>query len=106
MKLTRFQYQALKLYLRYHTNGFTAAQILRSCWKQWALLIGCALIAYFVLFPSSPALGCLAVGMFCGAIVRDFGHYQVAFRLWPVNREIFDWKKVAEFIDSHEKDAA
>jgi hypothetical protein len=105
MQLTRFQYKALKLYRRYHTGGFTPVQVLRIFWKQWALFIGCAVVGYCLLSPSSPALGCLAVGMFCGAILRDFGHCQVAFRLWPVNREIYDWKKVEDFIESYERAA-
>jgi hypothetical protein len=106
MQLTPFQYRALKIYWRYHTGGFTVAQVLRSSWKQWALAVVCVLIAFFFVTPTSPALGCLAMGLFGGSILRDFGHYRVAFLLWPVSRELYDWKKVSEFIELHEKDAA
>lgn len=104
MKLTPFQYKALKIYQRYHTSGLTVGQVLRVCWRQWALLAGCAFVAYFLLTPSSPSLGCLAVGLFGGAILRDVGYYRVSFRMWPVNREIYDWTRVSELIESHEKD--
>ena len=106
MKLTPFQYKALKIYWRYHTSGLTIGQVLRVCWRQWALLVGCAIVAYFVLAPASPASGCLAVGLFAGAIFRDIGYYRVAFRMWPVNREIYDWKRVSELIELHEKEVA
>jgi hypothetical protein len=106
MNVTPFQYKVMKLYWRYHTSGFTAGQILRRAWKQWAILIGCSLIAYLLFSPSSPALGCLAVGLFCGAIFRDIGHYRVALRLWPLNHEIYDWKKVAEIIEAYENNVA
>ena len=104
MKLTPFQYKALKIYWRYHTKGLTVGQVLQVCWGQWTALIGCALAAYFLLTPSSPALGCLAVGIFGGAFVRDISQYRVAFRMWSVNREIYSWKRVSELIESHEKD--
>jgi hypothetical protein len=106
MKLTPFQYKVLKVYQRYQINGLTAGQILRSCSKSWALLVGCALLAYLLITPASPSLGGLAVGLFAGAMLRDVGHYRVALRMWQVNREIFDWKKVAELVESHEKDVA
>jgi len=87
-------------------SGLTAGQILRSCWRSWSLLVGCAFFSYLLITPTSPALGCLAVGLFIGAILRDIGHYRVSLRMWPVNREIFDWKKVSELIELHEKDVA
>jgi len=104
MKLTPFQYKALKIYWRYHTGGLTVSQVLKVCWSQWALIVGFGVVAYLLLVASSPALACLAVGIFVGALLRDVGYYRVAFRMWPVNREIYDWKKMSELIESHEKD--
>lgn len=103
MKLTPFQYEALKIYRRYHTNGLTVGQVLRACWRQWALLAGAGIFAYFLLSPSSPALACLIVGICAGTFFRDVGYYRLAFRLWPVNREIYDWRRVSELIELHEK---
>ncbi len=105
MKLTPYQYKALKIYCNYHTNGLTVGQVLRRSGPQWALIVGLAGVAYFLLTPSSPMLGWLAVGLFAGAIFRDVGHYRVAFRMWPVNREVYDWTRISELIELHEKDA-
>ena len=106
MKLTRLQYKALKIYRRYDTDGFTVGQVLRICWKQWLLMAALGLFSYFFLVPGFPALGWLYVGICGGAFFRDFGYYQVAFRMWPVTKQILDWKQVSELIESHEKDLA
>ena len=104
MKLTRLQYKALKVYRRYDTDGFTVGQVFRLCWKQWLLMATVALFSYFFLVPALPALGWLFVGIYAGTLLRDFGYYQVASRMWPVTKEILDWKRVSELIESHEKD--
>jgi hypothetical protein len=95
MKLTRLQYKALKIYRRYDPNGFTARQVFRICWKQWLLMAALALFSYFFLVPGFPALGWLYVGICGGALLRDFGYYQVAFRMWPVTKQILDWKQLS-----------
>ena len=105
MKLTPFQYQALKIYRRYHANGLTVSQVLWICWWQWALLVGWAAIAYFLVTPHFPSFGYLVVGLAGGALLRDMAYYRMAFRLWPVNREIYDWKRVSELIALHENSA-
>jgi hypothetical protein len=105
MKLTRLQYKALKIYRRYDTEGFTISQVFRICWKQWLLLAALGIFCSVCLIPALPALGWLYVGICGGAFLRDVGYYQVAFRMWPVTRQIIDFKRVSELIESHEKDA-
>jgi hypothetical protein len=105
MKLTRLQYKGLKIYRGYETAGFTVGQLLRRCWKQWLLIAAFGLFSFFFLVPAWPALGWLYVGLCGGAFLRDVGYYQVAFRMWPVTRQILDWKRVSDLIESHERDA-
>ena len=104
MKLTRLQYKALKIYRRYDTDGLTVGQVLRNCWRQWLLLAAGGAFGYFFVVPACPAVGWLYLGLCVGAVLRDVGYYQVAFRIWPVTRQILDWKRVSELIESHEKD--
>ncbi len=103
MKLTRLQYKALKIYRRYDTDGFTVGQVLRNCWRQWLLLAAGGAFGYFFVVPAWPAVGWLYLGLCVGAVLRDIGYYQVAFRIWPVTRQILDWKRVSELIESHEE---
>jgi len=37
----------------------------------------------------------LVVGMLLGAALRDVGIARRAARLWPIQRELFDWPKIA-----------
>jgi hypothetical protein len=104
MKLTRLQYKALKIYSRYHTSGFTVGQVIRNCWRYWLFLAAGGAFNYFFVMPAWPAVGWLYLGLCMGAFLRDIGYYQVAFRIWPAIQQIFDWKRVAELIESHEKD--
>src|ERR1035437_6962846 len=104
MKLTRLQYKALKIYRRYHTSGFTVRQVLHNCGRQWLLLAVGGAFGYFFVIPAWPAIGWLYLGLCIGAFFRDIGYYQIAFRIWPVTQQLFDWKRVSELIESHEKE--
>lgn len=106
MNLTPFQRKVLRIYWRYHTEGFNAAEVMRVNWSRWAGLVILAVVAYLLLRPLSLPLACLAEGLFVGAVIRDFGYLRMHFRMWPVNHEIYDWKKVSELIELHEKDLA
>jgi hypothetical protein len=103
MKLTPFQYRTLKIYRRYHTHGYTVSELLRASWYQWVVLTAFCLVAYFFA-RTSPELGWLGVGLFGGAMLRDVGYYRVGFRMWPIVRELYDWKRMSELIESHDKD--
>ena len=105
MKLTRLQYKALKIYHRYDTDGFTVRQVLRICWKQWLFIAALGVFSFFFLVPVWPALGWLYVGLCGGAFLRNFGYYQVAFRMWPVTKQFLYWKRVSDLIQSDERDA-
>ncbi len=105
MKLTSLQYKALKIYRRYHTDGFTIGQVFRVCWKQWLLMIAVGWLSFFWIVPGAPAFGWLYVGICAGAFLRDFGYYQVSYRVWPATQQIIDWKRVSELIEAQEKDA-
>ena len=87
-------------------EGFNAAEVLRVNWWRWGSLIALAVLAYLLLRPVSLPLAFLAEGLFAGAVVRDFGYLRMHFRMWPVNHEIYDWRKVSELIQMNEKDLA
>ena len=63
-----------------------------------------AAVVYYLIAPSSPSTACLLVGLCIGAFLRDIGHFQGAYRMWPVTQQITDWNRVTELIESHEKD--
>ena len=101
MELTPIQYKALKMYVRYHTASFTVGQVLRSSWRPWLILAAMAGFCYLCISPVPMA--CLGMGICLGAFFRDIGHYQVAYRIWPVTEEVIDWKRVDEILQAHEK---
>jgi hypothetical protein len=105
MKLTQLQYRALKIYTRYRDAGFGVGQWLRTCWRNWLILVVTGGLVYLFIVPTFAIAGWLSIGMCLGALLRDAGNYQAAVRIWPVSQKIIDWKRVSELVEAHEKDA-
>jgi hypothetical protein len=103
MTVSRFQYQRLKVYERYHRSNSYLASYLRAAWLPWLLLIVCGL-AFSWLLPST--LAGFAVGVCVGSFFRDLRYLQDGTRLWPITRQIFNWQKISELIEAHEKNTA
>ena len=106
MKLTRLQHKVLLSYRGFHTNGWSIPQVLRISWRQSLILLVWAVAGSWYMTQFSPWVGGLIAGLAAGALLRDIGHFQMAFRIWPVSREIINWQRVAELIESHEKGKA
>jgi hypothetical protein len=106
MKLTRAQFTLLQIYSRQQATGWKLANVLRVHWWRWLLLGIWAIAGSWYLSKLSPWAAGLVAGLGAGAFLRDIGHLQVAFHVWPLTREIIHWQRVSELIESHEKDAA
>ena len=105
-KLTRHQFKVLRVWLRYHSSGYSIAQWFRNCWKSWLLLGVLGAWSFFCVVPVSAAGGYGFLGLCIGAFLRDIGYYQVSRRAWPVTDRVIDWKQVQELVDSHNKPGA
>src|SRR5687767_3610836 len=103
MKLTRNQIAALRMYLRYHTGGWSLAPCLRANWRRWLLFILLAAGTGWCAAQTWPWAGGLAVGICAGALLRDIERLQVSYRTWPVVEEITNWQKVTELLEAYDK---
>lgn len=100
MKLTRLQRKVLKVWWRYRTDGMGVGPWLRQCLRSWLLLGGLCAYSYFFIVPYAPAVGWSFIGLCLGACLRDVGYYQMSRRAWPVTKEVIDWKRVSDMMES------
>ena len=103
MKLTKLQHKYIKALIRSHDVGSTLGLWLQAGWKWWTVLaIFCALGA--LVFASFSSAICWAyLGLWIGCFLRDISRFQSARRLWPVTKEIVDWKRVSELDEEQQK---
>lgn len=105
MKLTKFQFKLLKFYAKYETTPLTLFCIVGSFWIRWLLLLLVAGGGLWYMWAGWPALGWIFVGVSIGAFLRDWSRILSVFLTWPAIREILDWQRLRELIESHEKQA-
>lgn len=105
MKLTKLQFKLLKFYAKYQTKPLTLFCIVPPFWIPWLLLLVVAGAGCWYMWAGWPAVGWLFVGASIGAFLRDWNRILSLFRTWPVIHQIIDWQRLAELIQSHEKDA-
>jgi hypothetical protein len=104
MSLTKKQYKTLKIYLRYEAEGLTVKQVLRQVWKSWLFFLAVGALVFAWLSAVFPALAWLYVGLLGGAILRDVRYILTAIGMWPVTRQILDFKRIATLVEEHEAD--
>jgi hypothetical protein len=105
MKPTKIQLKLLRYYERFRAESLTVPDVIRICWRSWLALVVGAIFGYWVATAGMPVIGWLVIGMCGGAFLRDIGRFQVLFRTWPVLREVINWERVRELIQTHENAA-
>ena len=106
--LTVGERAVLLLYYEHRDRPFTIRRLAIRMLPNWcliAVLIGLLVAVVFFLFPRGALVPKFvlvgALGALTGAIVRDVGVANRLVTMWPVLREVFDWKKIAEKLDDN-----
>ena len=103
MRITKLQFNVLRVWLRYHVSGYGIGQWFRTCWKSWLLLAVMAAWSGYFVVPFSPGVGWGFFGLCLGTFLRDIGYYQISRRAWPVTDQLIDWGRAQEFVNAREK---
>ncbi len=93
-------------FLKHRETGYSIAYVLRRSKVRYGIHIA-VLIGFLVLFHTTDDLwlqgfSLWAVGMFLGALCRDFGWLRRIKRTWPFTQKITDWEKVEAIAKGNE----
>jgi hypothetical protein len=104
MKLTKIQRKTLQFLLLFFPIKPTIGRQLRFNWFAWLPLLAlCAIGCIFAFTSGLSSLGWWVIGMAVGAFSRDIGRFRLFVRVWPVYKEIINWQRVTELLESSEK---
>lgn len=102
--LTPAERRVLELYYRHRDRPFTTGGLIRRMLPGWffsatmfSVLMILIVAAYSIVPVGRIGLQMLLIGggsFLAGVITRDVGVARHVVRMWPVLREVFDWKKV------------
>jgi len=107
MKLTPFQVRSLRLAQQARHAGFSVRALLLASRKAYAIMFGVNLSAIALgWWAGVPEAAWVLIGMTLGAVLRDVRMLRMQARLWPLNAEITDWKRVAELIGENSEPPA
>ena len=99
MKLNAYQLRSLRLAQEWRRTGFSIGTTLRASYKAYLYLFGMAALANGACWwAGMPEAAWLLDGIVLGAVLRDIRMLRIQARLWPVNVEITDWKRVEALI--------
>jgi hypothetical protein len=62
-------------------------------------VLGCMVLS----FHGFENIGWLWIGFAGGAFGRDIGRFRGLVRVWPIYKEIINWQRVSELLESNEK---
>ncbi len=99
MKITSTQRRALQFFRQHQFVDLMVWQQIRFNWLSCLLLCIFAAAGLAFLLLTGSGTGWLWVGLATGALVRDIGRFRALARLWPLYREITDWKRVADLLE-------
>jgi hypothetical protein len=93
-------------FLKHRESGYSIAYVLRRSRLRYAFHVA-VLLAFIVIFHTTDDLwlkgfSLWAIGMFLGALVRDFGWLRRIKRTWPFTQKITDWQKVEDIAEGKE----
>jgi hypothetical protein len=104
MKLTKLQKKTLQFFNLFRTEPPTIGRQLRFNWFAWLPLLIIAVLGCVVLLtPGFENAGWLWIGLVVGAFFRDIGRFRGLVRVWPVYKEIINWQRISELLESNEK---
>jgi hypothetical protein len=104
MNLTKLQLDVLKKTSLLREKPPTLRGSIKSAVfsKCYFLYIFSILCSAFLWWNGSPEIGGISIGIFCGYIIKDIASVRIGLKLWPLNAEIIDWKRVDELMQAHE----
>ena len=104
MKMTKLQRKTLQFFDLFRSETPTVGRQLRFNWFAWIPLLIIALLGLLLLFtPGFECGGWLWIGLVAGAFFRDIGRFRGLVRVWPVYREIINWQRVKELLETDNK---
>jgi hypothetical protein len=104
MKLTKYQKKTLRFFYSFQTEPPTVVRQLRFNWFACLPLLIFAVLGWMlVLIPGFENAGVLLIGVCAGAFFRDIGRFRALVCVWPIYKEIINWQRVSELLESNEK---
>ena len=103
MKLTKVQLKTLQFFQRFRTESPTIGRWLSFNWFAWLPLLGIGVFGVLLTFVPGTVFGWLVIGMAAGAFFRDIGRARSMSQVWPIYREITNWQKVTELLETDDK---
>ena len=99
MNFNKKQERYLRVVWAYRAGKPTLWRSIRADWSYWTILCAMGVLGRAISFlPGYGEPGWMMVGLACGALARTIGGYIVVVQMWPVNREIIDWRRVSELL--------
>ena len=102
--MTPLQGRVIESYLLFRDQPMTIAGLFRLNRSAYlrAVLAFCALgtLAEYALGTTGAA--CVATA-FAVMLLRDFGFYRRSVAIWPVVREVLDWKKIEQLASAPDR---
>jgi hypothetical protein len=103
MKLTKLQKKTLEFFHSCRSKPPTIGRQLGFNWFAWVPLLVVGVLGCLVLLtPGFEKVGWLWVGLIAGAFARDIGRFRGVVSVWPVYKEIINWQRVSDLLDSNE----
>jgi hypothetical protein len=103
MKLTKLQRKTLQFLYLFHSKAPT---VFRQMGFNWIALLPVFVIAvlgcFVISIPGFENIGWLWIGFAGGAFGRDIGRFRGIVRVWPIYKEITNWQRVSELLESNE----
>jgi hypothetical protein len=97
--LTRAEHRFLRYYRDHRERTPTLADFFSRSLRILAVWIPCAVLAVWACSElQSYETAYLAVGMFLGAYLANFGRFMWAKQVWPIAVEITHWQRVEELL--------
>ena len=82
-----------KQYLHYKENGYSINHAMKQSLRSYLLLIAYVAIIWFLPIFGDTFKLCITSAIIA-VVIRDYGWFRKTEMLWPMTKEIIDWKKV------------
>ena len=99
MQLSDYQVRALQRSLQQRESGPSITRSFRAAWKTYLMqMVFLGGLAAFWWWGGWRAGSMLVLGILLGCIFRDAVWYSLTKKMWPLSREITDWRRVEELL--------
>ena len=105
MPLTPLQRTVLESYRTFRESPLTIWRlVVLSSSRQALLFIIFSIMSIIFYLEVSESAGVFSAGAGFGVISRDFAHYRMRVRIWPIATRVLDWQKIDDLLAGHEVD--